>query len=145
MKEIKILMVVLLLLPFLSFTSPKVKGEEGIKFFHGTFAEALQKAKEEHKIIFLDAYASWCMPCKMMAKRTFTKEKVGTFYNKNFINLKIDMEKGEGVELSRKLGVTAYPSLFFINEKGVIIAKSVGYHTASALLDIGNQVIALKK
>ena len=66
-------------------------------------------------------------------------------YNNNFINLKIDMEKGEGVELSRKLGVTAYPSLFFINEKGVIIAKSVGYHTASALLDIGNQVIALKK
>ena len=47
-------------------------------------------------MIFLDAYASWCGPCKMLQKNVFTKKAVGDFYNSKFINVKMDMEKGEG-------------------------------------------------
>ncbi len=125
-----------------------VKGnaqDKGIKFFQGTWEEALTESKNQNKPIFLDAYASWCGPCKMMAKNTFTKEKAGEYFNANFINVKMDMEKGEGPALSHKLGITAYPTLFFIDDKGKVFAKSIGYHTASALVDIGIQALELNK
>src|SRR5574343_1372641 len=80
----------------------------GIVFFEGTWEEALQKAKAEKKLIFLDAYASWCGPCKMMKRRTFSDPKVGEQFNKYFISVAIDMEQGEGPELARKFQVDSY-------------------------------------
>ena len=115
--------------------------DKGIQFFEGTWEQALEESQKQGKPIFLDAYASWCGPCKMMAKNVFTKEKTGTYYNANFINVKMDMEKGEGPALSNQLRITAYPTLFFINGKGEVIAKSIGYHTPSALVDVGVQVL----
>ena len=49
--------------------------EDGINFFKGTFKEAKALAAKEHKIIFMDAYTSWCGPCKRMAKNVFTDKK----------------------------------------------------------------------
>ena len=77
---------------------------EGINFSNINFEEALKKAESENKMIFIDAYASWCGPCKMMDKTIFKDIDVGDFYNENFINLKIDMEKGEGPKLKGKFG-----------------------------------------
>ena len=64
----------------------------GIDFFHGTWEEALEKAKKEDKLIFVDAYTTWCGPCKRMSKQVFPQDAVGEFYNKNFVSMKIDME-----------------------------------------------------
>ena len=115
---------------FFNSATAQVKIEEthtsGIQFFHGSFDEAKAKALKENKIIFMDAFAEWCGPCKRMAATVFTDDKVGQFFNDNFINLKMDMEKGEGPKLADKFDVTAYPSLIFINEKGEQIHKAVG-------------------
>ncbi len=127
------------------FVGQGIAQDKGIKFFEGTWEEALAESKKQNKPIFLDAYASWCGPCKMMAKNTFTKEKAGTYFNEHFINVKMDMEKGEGVMMSKQLQITAYPTLFFINSEGRILAKSIGYHTARALVDVGEQVSQLTK
>ena len=120
----------ILMFTFFGFVTAQTKTESihttGIQFFHGSFAEAKAKAVKENKIIFMDAYAEWCGPCKRMAATVFTDESVGQFFNDNFINLKMDMEKGEGPKLSDKFEITAYPSLLFINEKGEQIHKAVG-------------------
>ncbi|HHG84150.1 MAG TPA: DUF255 domain-containing protein, partial [Bacteroidetes bacterium] len=58
---------------------------QGIKFFHGTFAQAKAKAKKENKLIFMDAYTSWCGPCKWMAANTFTDASVGAYFNQHFV------------------------------------------------------------
>lgn len=115
--------LVTLLLTVITFS---VAQAQGIDFFHGTFAEALEKAKKENKLIFMDAYAEWCGPCKKMAATVFKDEKVGKFFNDNFINVKMDMEKGEGPNLSGKYNVAAYPTLLFINGKGDLVHKGVG-------------------
>ncbi len=99
---------------------------QGIEFFHGTFDEALEKAKQEEKLIFLDAFASWCGPCKRMASTVFTQGVVGDYFNKSFINFKIDMEQGEGPKLDQKFKVTAYPTLLIISPKGEIVQRHVG-------------------
>jgi thiol:disulfide interchange protein len=114
--------------------------KQGIQFLNLSYEEALKTAKKENKLIFLDAYASWCYPCKLMARNTFSDPKVGAYFNEKFINLKMDMEKGEGPELSRKLGVTAYPTVYFISPDGKIIQKSVGYRNPRELLSIAKSI-----
>lgn len=94
-----------------------IAAETGIKFFHGTYAEALALAKKEKKQIFIDFFTEWCGPCLTMAETVFILPEVGEIYNNNFINLKIDAEKGEGIELAKKFGVRSYPSYIFVNPK----------------------------
>jgi len=114
----------------------------GIEFFEGTWEEALALSEKENKPIFLDAYASWCGPCKILKSRVFTNEEVGTYYNENFINVKMDMEKGEGKSLARKYQLTAYPSLFFINADGTVRKKAVGYHGPEQIIELGKTALA---
>src|SRR5690606_5545305 len=54
---------------------------KGIDFYNGNFDEAVTKAKKEGKNIFIDGYAVWCGPCKMMDKNTFNNRKVGEYFN----------------------------------------------------------------
>ena len=116
--------------------------ETGIKFFKGTWEEALAKAKKENKIIFLDAYAVWCGPCKILAKRTFTQKEVGDFFNANFINYKMDMEKHkDGPRLARKLRLTHYPTLYFLDASENVAKSSMGLIDGPTLVSIGKSVI----
>lgn len=112
---------------------------QGIEFFHGTWSEAKAKAKTEGKIIFADAFAEWCGPCKRMAKVVFTDEKVGEFFNANFVNLKIDMEKAENAEFAGKYPVSAYPTLMFLDSTGKVIQKSVGAKDVAGLLEFATK------
>ena len=107
---------------------------QGIEFEHGTFDEALEKAKKENKLIFMDCYTTWCGPCKWLAKNIFTQEKVGDYFNKNFVNVKMDMEKGEGIVLNKKYGVQAYPTLLFIDSNGNEVQKLLGGMKAEELI-----------
>lgn len=114
---------------------------QGIEFFHGTWAEAQEKAKAEEKLIFVDAYAVWCGPCKRMAASVFPQEKVGSFFNANFINLKIDMEKADNAEFAAKYPVSAYPTLMFLDATGKIVQKAVGAKDADQLLEFAQKVL----
>jgi thiol-disulfide isomerase/thioredoxin len=114
---------------------------QGIDFYHGTWSEALAKAKSEGKIIFVDAYAEWCGPCKRMAAQVFTDSKAGDFYNPNFVNLKIDMEKPENAEFAGKFPVSAYPTLMFIDAEGKLSSKQVGALNVDQLLEFGRKAL----
>lgn len=100
---------------------------QGIKFEEGNFASVLAKAKKEKKLVFIDAYASWCGPCKLMVKNIFPLQSVGDYYNSHFINAKIDMEKGEGIELAKKYNVKAFPTYLFIDGNGEAVHRTLGY------------------
>jgi thiol-disulfide isomerase/thioredoxin len=110
--------------------------EGGITFFNGTFNEALTKAKAEKKLLFLDCYATWCGPCKWMTAHVFTDDKVAKFFNKNFICLASDMEKGEGIDLAKKYGVKNYPTYIWMDDSGKQIQRSVGSTNAESFLTI---------
>lgn len=99
---------------------------QGIVFEKGTFEECLIKAKTENKLVFIDFYTEWCGPCKRVSKEVFPKKDIGEFYNKHFVNLKIDAEKGEGPDIANKYKVDNYPTFLFVNHKGEIIHKKTG-------------------
>ncbi|RXQ91485.1 DUF255 domain-containing protein [Ancylomarina salipaludis] len=125
---------------------------QGIQFEHGTFDEALAKAKKENKIVFVDCYTTWCGPCKYLAKNIFTQKEVGDFFNQNFVNVKMDMESEEGKPLMGKYQVAAFPTLLWLDAEGNIQHKMVGagdanslLATASLALDTKNNWSALNK
>lgn len=110
----------------------------GIKFIEEDWTKALAKAKKEKKLIFLDAYTTWCGPCKMLKRNTFPDKAVGEFFNKNFVNVELDMEKGEGLAVAAKFGVNAYPTLLFADAEGNMVTFTQGYMEAKQLLEFGN-------
>lgn len=118
---------------------------QGISFFEGDWAEIKAESKKTGKPIFMDAYTTWCGPCKMMSSRVFPDDAVGKYYNANFINVKIDMEKGEGIELAKAYTVKAYPTLLFLDAEGEILHTSVGYKDAQALIDLGRDALDPEK
>lgn len=119
----------LLLLACLFTFSLSAQGDAatGMTFAEKAFDDLLAQAKAEDKVIFIDAYTTWCGPCKMMAKNVFPDEKVGAVYNERFINAKFDMEKGEGIELAKRYSVVAYPTYLFVDGNGDIVHKGIGY------------------
>jgi thioredoxin 1 len=114
---------------------------KGIEFSSISWEKALEKAKAENKLVFLDAYASWCGPCKLLKSRTFTDEEAGEFFNKNFVNVAFDMEKGEGRELAKKLNIRAYPTLVFVDGDGNPVVLTEGFVNAGQLIKFGNHAL----
>lgn len=109
---------------------------EGIKFEKSTFGEALVKAKNENKLLFIDCYTSWCGPCRMMANQVFTLPEVGAFFNVRFINIKMDMEKGEGKDLAKKYNITGYPTMMLLDGDGNIVQRLVGARNDKELMRV---------
>ncbi|MCA6067579.1 thioredoxin family protein [Chryseobacterium sp. RG1] len=108
--------------------------QDGIQFQDIPFKDLVAKAKKEKKLVFIDAYASWCGPCKMMEKNVFVTKSVGDFFNKNFVNARIDMEKGEGREVAAKFAVRSYPTYLFLNGEGELVSQNYGYMEESMFL-----------
>ena len=115
--------------------------QDGIKFGKQSFAKTLEQAKKENKLIFLDAFASWCGPCKLLDKNVFPKKEVGDYFNANFLNLHIDMEKGEGIEIAKKYSIYSYPTLLFINGDGKVVYKAAGYMSPQELISIAKEAV----
>ena len=141
MKYYKIILVLLLAFVCSSSNTPDYKKGKGIAFFKGTWEEALTKAKEEDKFIFLEFYATWCPPCKKLKRTSFKDQKVGSYYNKNFINITIDAESKEGLEIARRYGVKTYPTLFIVDANGQPRAKSTGFKKPHILINFGRRVV----
>jgi thioredoxin-related protein len=114
---------------------------QGIEFFQGSWKDAMAKAKAEDKLLFVDAFAKWCGPCKAMAKNVFTQAKVGSFFNSNFINLKLDMEEADGITFGHKYPVSAYPTLFFLDGDGKVIKSVRGGQQPDGLIAHGTEAI----
>ena len=130
------------IIPFLFLLiSTMLFSQDGIKFGKQSFAQTLEQAKKENKLIFLDAFASWCGPCKLLDKNVFPKKEVGDYFNANFLNLHIDMEKGEGIEIAKKYSIYSYPTLLFIDGDGKVVYKAAGYMSPQELISIAKEAV----
>ncbi|MFN5168771.1 MAG: thioredoxin family protein [Cyclobacteriaceae bacterium] len=111
---------------------------EGIEFFHGTWSEALAKAKTENKGIFVDVYAVWCGPCKYMTREIFTVAEVGDYFNQHFISFKVDGENEEP-ELIKSIDLEAFPTLLFYDPAGTLVTKNIGALDDAGLLTLAKR------
>lgn len=112
-----------------------------------SFEEAVAKAKEDPKPIFIDVYTDWCGWCKKMDVATFNEDKVAAVLQNDFYPVKFNAEQQETInfndhafkfvpngrkgynELAVALldGKLSYPSVVFLNEKMERITVLAGY------------------
>ena len=127
--------------------NPKLIVAQGIHFNEtfGSWQELLHSAKKSNKSIFVDFYTIWCGPCKNMDRTVFNQKSVGEFYNTSFISIKLDAEKGWGIELAKKYMIDAYPTLLYFSEKGEVTLVEVGFKTKDVFLQLGRLAVLNSK
>lgn len=103
-------------------------------FRHITYDEAINAAKAENKLVFMDFYTDWCGPCKMMMREVFPQKEVGDFMNEKFVCIKLNAEK-EGKELAKLYKVKAYPTFIAIDTNKNIVLTKVGGGSANAFVE----------
>ncbi|MEZ4886932.1 MAG: thioredoxin family protein [Chitinophagales bacterium] len=137
----KLLFVISILFFVVGCSSGKktTTSRKSLQFEHTSFDEALAKAKRENKPIFIDFYTTWCGPCKMMEQSVFTDSGIISLYNQNFVNLKIDAEKGEGIELAQKFRVAGFPYLVYLDSDGNMVQKHLGYMSVQMMMQMGKK------
>ncbi|NVM66660.1 thiol:disulfide interchange protein [Mucilaginibacter sp. SG538B] len=108
--------------------------KSGVSFKDGNLDAALSEAKRQHKSVFVDAYAVWCAPCQQLKKTTFQDKTLSAYFNSHFVNLSIDVEKGDGEKFAERYDVNSYPTLLFVDEDGKTITKIEGFVEAKSLL-----------
>jgi thioredoxin-related protein len=94
-----------------------------ISFVEGDLSFAKEKASREGKLIFLDFWASYCTPCKMMEEYTFTHPSVTDYVNDNYIPVRIDIQSFDGFDLKNQFDVRLLPTIIVLNSKGVMVGK----------------------
>lgn len=100
--------------------------QTGVYFENLSFEKALAKAKAEKKWVFIDCYTSWCGPCKTMLNNVFPVKEVGDILNTRCVNIKFDMEVGEGKILAEKYGVKSFPTFLIFNPDGSLQYRALG-------------------
>ena len=103
--------------------------QDGVKFMEGNFQEALNVARQQKKMVFVDVYTSWCGPCRWMSEEVLQTPEAATYFDKHFVCFKIDAEKGDGVEFAKKYDVHAYPTFLMFLPDGTLQHKVVGADT----------------
>ena len=65
-----------------------------------SYAEALKKAKAEHKLIFFNCFSDWAVPCHAMNQQVFSDQAFGNWLNEHFVNLWVEMTTEAGLALA---------------------------------------------
>lgn len=108
-----------------------------------TLSPLLDEAATKNKLVFIDFYTSWCLPCQMMDDDVFSDRNIADFMNQNFINYKVDAEKENGPLLALVYEVQAYPTMVFVNSKGDVLVKKVGAAYQTELMNLAKEALAM--
>jgi thioredoxin-related protein len=133
----KTALLLIFILP--SFLFAQTSSNKGIKWEEGlSWDQIKEKAKKEKKFIFVDAYATWCAPCKKMDKEVYSDNSIGELLNPQFISVRVQMDQtdNDGQQIkewyavaqkfNQQYSIEGYPSFLFFDSDGKLIHKGVG-------------------
>ena len=95
---------------------------------------AQKKASDQMLMLFVDVYATWCGPCKMMDSEVYTDPKVADYMNANFVSVRLDGESDYGRDYVVEQQLEGYPSMFIFSDEGERVSNIVGYTPAEELI-----------
>lgn len=115
----------------------------GVQFTSSqTLSDVLDLALAEDKLVFVDFYTTWCLPCKLMDEDVFPDKRLGEFMNENFVSYKVNAEKGNGVNLATLYSINAYPTLLFLDSKGNVLEKKIGAAYQREMFSLGEAALS---
>ena len=89
-----------------------------LKVIEQNFHDALELAIEENKLLLIDFYTDWCVPCKKLDEVVFKNDSVQTKLGNDFILLKYNAEEDSIYHLAKKHHVNSYPTGLILNKEG---------------------------
>ncbi len=108
-----------------------------------SLSNLLDLAEAKNKIVFVDMYIDNCPPCKTMDENVFTDPSLGSFFNKNFINYKLNGTKDNGPDVAAIHSVFFYPTLLFLDGSGNLLVKHEGGASASKLQQLAEEAMRM--
>lgn len=148
--KIELITLFFICLPLITFPQEN----KGINFALGlNFMEIKNKAKSENKYIFMDCFATWCGPCKLMDKEVYSLEKVGEYFNAHFISIKVQMDSSmkddqhlinwyfDANTIRQMYQVKSYPSYLFFSPDGKIVHRGTGALNDEQLITIAKNAM----
>ncbi|OUL62901.1 thioredoxin family protein [Flavobacterium sp. AJR] len=91
-----------------------------------TYKDALVKAKQENKPVFIMLYATWCPHCNAMKNSTFQDATVMAFLKDNYICVWKDIDKEEGLALKTKFDTKSLPSFLIVDANETVLYNLKG-------------------
>ncbi|MDF1575242.1 MAG: thioredoxin family protein [Bacteroidales bacterium] len=88
---------------------------------------AQKKASDQMLMLFVDVYASWCGPCKIMDREVYTDSSVADYMNAHYVSVRMDGESDYGRIYASEQKLEGYPSMFIFSDDGERVSKIVGF------------------
>jgi thiol-disulfide isomerase/thioredoxin len=107
-----------------------------VNFINDNVRVAIDRAASEGKLVFLDFWADYCSPCKLMEKYTFTDPSVIERMNGSYIPVRINIETFDGYDLKAQYNVKLLPTIIVLNSKGKQVARFEESMSGSKLTSI---------
>ena len=128
-------------------TSASSQQQEQLQVKSLDFNEGLAKARSEDKPIFVEFYTDWCPYCKKFQRETIRNQKVAAMLAENFAYVRLNAEDSKNrvkfqgkflsnVELTNSFGISAFPSLVFLDSGGQPITMLSGFVPARQFLSV---------
>lgn len=95
---------------------------------------AQKKASDGMLMLFVDVYATWCGPCKMMDSEVYTDPAVADYMNAHYLSVRMDGESDFGRIYASEQQLEGYPSMFIFSDDGERVSKIVGFTPAGELV-----------
>ena len=113
--------------------SKKSSSSSSLPFASLSFDEALERARAEKKLVFVDVYADWCTWCTKMDEDVFADSRVHTALTK-FIAIRVDADRGGGRAVANRYRVRGLPAYLLVDGDGNVVARFDGYWPVEAFL-----------
>ena len=97
-----------------------------VHFEGSSYKLAAEKARRQHKSIFVYFYTDWCAPCKQIPQIVFTDSRIRAVIDSQYVSLKLNAEKGEGVALAKQYGVGGFPTFLYMQADGHELGRTIG-------------------
>jgi thiol:disulfide interchange protein len=95
---------------------------------------ALERARNEGKLVLVNFYADWCVWCKRLESTTLRDAKVASVLRNKVVPLSLDVDGG-GKELSDEYRVDGLPTIIVLDAGGQEIGRIPGYMPPDSFLE----------
>ena len=111
-------------------------------FFDGGFKAACEKASETKRVVLIDFYTTWCLPCRKLDQTTWKEKAVLAWLKDRCVCLKVDAEKEE--ELAKRYKIASFPTTLLLKPDGSELDRLVGYRGPADFLSEAKDTLAWK-